>query len=101
MSRKIKNSVLRRVEEMAQKFGLAASTICGRAFKDSRKYERLQRRDSQECDDLERLGELAGELAQERLQRQAAGYSVDYRSGAVTELDSQGVPMTTSKRSAQ
>ena len=75
MSSTQKTSVLERISEIAAEFGLAESSVCGKALKDSRKLRRLQKRDEHDAELLRRLDEFADTFRAERkaaAQRKAA-----------------------------
>ncbi|WP_299686719.1 hypothetical protein [uncultured Tateyamaria sp.] len=69
MSSEPENPVLKKVESLAERFGLMATTICGRAFKDSKKLGQLRRRSDRESEELERLDELETQLLLEEQKR--------------------------------
>ncbi|SPH21018.1 hypothetical protein ASD8599_01759 [Ascidiaceihabitans donghaensis] len=69
MSTQIKNPVTIELERLSKEFGISASTISGRAFKNSRKADQLLRRDEGDADALKKLAKLSVQLEAERQER--------------------------------
>ena len=71
MTRKKTNPVLEKVQSLALRFGKAETTICGRAFKDSKKASQLHTRSEKEAAELAKLDELEQELLAEEVARKS------------------------------
>ena len=71
------NPVLTKVLELANRFGLAPQSVCGLAFKDSRKLHQLQRRDQRDQEWLEKLDALAEKLERDRRDQQQTRKAMD------------------------
>lgn len=86
-----KNRVLEKVEELARRFKLAETTICGRVFKDSKKWGRLKKRGSRDASELAKL-----ECFELEFERERWGFDVTRLEARVLEILDANAPLMVS-----